>query len=729
MKRILAIAALLLCISFAAYAEFWMGGFNIVTTDLGCGAALSNRLLILDDARNELQIYDGEALQSAISAHTQLTENTARETVAVLSDGSSLYTIDVILSYENEFTYTPDLAHAELRRLNPDAQTGETVATLDLSAAANGQARDLQFQNAIFSGQTLYLSFELPPEGGLLDFNASDDCLLLRYELDNASPQRFSLGEGAALLSVQENLVLYAATDLESGEIQICLFDMASDRTSVLQTFSGENGIAPQFAFDLSSFTLYFNRSSQVFSMNASGEETLVATLPFSTVSGLALLSENRIAAWSDESVSVRPIDPDAAGNVVTLSVLGGERIALEPFSRANPEISVSSCDSSINLIDAFLTRSPEPDVLILRSGNDSALYDLLNRGYLLPLDSETVRSTAARMYPTLIDSLTVNGSLSALPIEQSALPMFGVNRALWDKMNLGDLPETWSDLFDLLNRWPDALKEHRFVALFEQEFTNDHARRMLFERMLADYESYRAEQSPAIGYDTEAFRALLDSFAAIDFQEVFKPQLASANEVLISAYYAPGASADSPEIQPLPLKIADDVPYCTATNLTVAAINPYSKHIDEAKKFVDYCAASLSPLARIELMPDENTPVRKENYESDCAYVEERMAEIQRKLDACENEIDRQPLEEDLKFYENLAAELESTWLANAESIARFREIAAHLSISYADPLDSTNAKAFADTINRYLSGELPADSLIGELERRYVMRAQEQN
>ena len=204
MKRILAIAALLLCISFAAQAEFWMGGFNIVTTDLGCGAALSNRLLILDDARNELQIYDGEALQSAISAHTQLTENTARETVAVLSDGSSLYTIDVILSYENEFTYTPDLAHAELRRLNPDAQTGETVATLDLSAAANGQARDLQFQNAIFSGQTLYLSFELPPEGGLLDFNASDDCLLLRYELDNASPQRFSLGEGAALLSGQQ---------------------------------------------------------------------------------------------------------------------------------------------------------------------------------------------------------------------------------------------------------------------------------------------------------------------------------------------------------------------------------------------------------------------------------------------------------------------------------------------------------------------------------------------
>lgn len=70
-----------------------------------------------------------------------------------------------------------------------------------------------------------------------------------------------------------------------------------------------------------------------------------------------------------------------------------------------------------------------------------------------------------------------------------------------------------------------------------------------------------------------------------------------------------------------------------------------------------------------------------------------------------------------------------EDSWIASESSIAQYRAVAEHIYVYSLDSIDISNAASLGDVINRYLSGELPAESLIGELERRYVMRAQEQN
>ena len=191
----------------------------------------------------------------------------------------------------------------------------------------------------------------------------------------------------------------------------------------------------------------------------------------------------------------------------------------------------------------------------------------------------------------------------------------------------------------------------------------------------------------------------------------------------------SPSARTVDEEMTPLALKVSEGAQSYMATTLNVVAINPYSKNIEAAKAFVDYCAENLDPLARVELMPDENAPLRPDNYDRTLESQKENVAEAQRLLDACENEVDRQPLEESLASKQSILEMFEDSWIASESSIAQYRAVAEHIYVYSLDSIDISNAASLGDVINRYLSGGLPADSLIGELERRYVMRTQEQN
>ena len=244
---------------------------------------------------------------------------------------------------------------------------------------------------------------------------------------------------------------------------------------------------------------------------------------------------------------------------------------------------------------------------------------------------------------------------------------------------------------------------------------------------MLEDYERYRQGEDGAVGYDTEIFRNLLKQFQAVDFNAALDGQLASADQELITMSYYPDARDSMSDLDPMPLRVAKDAPTYMRITMTAIAINPYSKNIDAAKQLVDFYAQNIAPLERIELMPGENDPIRKENYEEELAYRRQCLEEAQQQLAACENEVDRQPLEEHVKLMQQLVTDCENCWDADEASIAKYRAVAQHIYVQYIDSLDLTDSGAIYQSMERYLNGELPEDSFIGDLERRYVMRTQE--
>lgn len=736
----------LLCASiFMGYASADAGfyfGTPTITNNLYSAAACKDAFLCCNINNADYILFNGESIQSRFPYVTILEGDVSnqryRSPLGVVSDGENFYSIEMSI-HEDRTAEIFKFERVEFRRINIEQQSTELVAELDISPAIvlqTGSKREtcMRFLSAALSNSILYLAFETPTESNNSGFMFADESdfehFVLRYEIGNPTPQRFVLAGGAELVTAEGDLVMYSALSADSNDVQICMLDTSTGNRSALQTIPGKNGRASRFAYDTSNAKLYYNIGSQIFEMNASGESTLVAVTPLQDLRGLSLLSGNKICAWSNATVSVRDIDPNAANSLSKLSVFGLNSTSTQlaaSYSSNYPNISLVEADPSTDLVNTVLTQSPTPDVIIMNTLGDPAFIDLMRRGYLLPLDSEIVKDTMSKFYPEIADFVTHEGKIVALPFEHIAQPMYGVNRALWDELNLGELPQTWEEFLALIQRWPEIQKEHPSTVLFSGGYTTARNRGMVLNMMLEDYERYRQGEDGAVGYDTKIFRNLLKQFQAVDFNAALDGQSVSADQELIIMSYYPDARDSMSDFDPLPLRVAKDAPTYMRITMTVIAINPYSKNIDAAKQLVDFYAQNIEPLERVELMPGENDPIRKENYEEELAYRRQCLEEAQQQLAACENEVDRQPLEEHVKLMQQLVTDCENSWDADEASIAKYRAVAQHIYVQYIDSLDLTDSGAIYQSMERYLNGELPEASFIGDLERRYVMRTQE--
>ena len=309
---------------------------------------------------------------------------------------------------------------------------------------------------------------------------------------------------------------------------------------------------------------------------------------------------------------------------------------------------------------------------------------------------------------------------------------VFGVDEALWTELGLGDLPETWADLFAFLRRWPEIQAAHPDLRLLMESGSNEGFRGWVLDRMIEDYEFYRTHLDEPAGYDTEVFRSLLAEFESIDFDALFANEGTASSRGMLTFYYEPTAQKNglfSGFGSPIPLRVVEGAPVYAPMTVYFIAINPYSQNIDAAKALVDFAAQNLDPLVRIELMPGENAPVRVDGYEESLAQYEAAAAAAQSALDACEDPAERVLLEQSLAEAQAALEDYreDDGWLASEESIAGYRAVAEHILINYRDALYSAEAGILADAKQRYLDGGLPADQLIAELERRYVMRERE--
>ena len=521
------------------------------------------------------------------------------------------------------------------------------------------------------------------------------------------------------------------AVPAANDEVQLVMLDTASGSTAQAWTISGAAGRASCFDYDAGQALLYYSVGNRVWRMDTSGNAVEVAALPERSPQGIFALGD-RVAAWTAEGVTEAAIQSGGVSRAGELTVYGSSSL-LDDFSRAYPEISLTVMPGDVSLIDAVLTQSSAPDVMLMSSAECEELRPLIDRGYLLPLDSAAVSDVVSRMYPEIASAVTTEAGIVALPFDRLMQSVFGVDEALWTELGLGDLPETWADLFAFLRRWPEIQAAHPDLRLLMESGFNEGFRGGVLARMIEDYEFYRTHLDEPVGYDTEVFRSLLAEFESIDFDALFANEGTASSRGMLTFYCAPTAQRNglfSGFGSPIPLRVVEGAPVYAPMTVYFIAINPYSQNIDAAKALVDFAAQNLDPLVRIELMPGENAPVRVDGYEESLAQYEAAAAAAQSALDACEDPAERVLLEQ--SFAEAQAAledyREDGGWLASEESIAGYRAVAEHILINYRDALYSAEAGILADAKQRYLDGDLPADQLIAELERRYVMREREE-
>lgn len=392
----------------------------------------------------------------------------------------------------------------------------------------------------------------------------------------------------------------------------------------------------------------------------------------------------------------------------------------LGEYLAAHPEIEVVPMIDDTEFIREALDHSDAIDVYFFHTLQSTIYETLRDKGFLLPLDDPGLTEFAQSLYPELQSIITYNGEVCAIPFAMIIQPGMGVYMDTWEKCGFtkDELPKTWGQLLRFaIEEWPAIADEHEGVGLFDMA-DNSYA---LLTQIGNNYEAFRASHSYEFGYDTPEFREIVELFQQLDrYQEDM-----DAQEYLFCCSYYPSVRRYGGSIRALQLPFREGEAPCWAAGVLVMAINPDSKHIDEAMELIKYVAQHLDVYDRMDMCPGENEPVIGELYYEGMAEYDARMNSYSERLETVEDETTRREIETERDAYDlEMQAWLsENKYEASPESIHQYRqEVGNALVPIYRTGISREEYRAVNEKRQQFLEGGISADQYISELERRFV-------
>lgn len=147
-----------------------------------------------------------------------------------------------------------------------------------------------------------------------------------------------------------------------------------------------------------------------------------------------------------------------------------------------------------------------------------SGYRELRDKGYIAPLDSQTLSSFVSGMYPALRQVLMSDEELVAIPAYFCMMP-WAVNETLWKDI-LGDraYPATYAQLLDLLEDWPEVYAE-TYPDVSPIEFGGSNAK--LLQLLVQQYILQQAHAQEAIAFDDPQLTGLFERVLELDREAV----------------------------------------------------------------------------------------------------------------------------------------------------------------------------------------------------------------
>ena len=419
-----------------------------------------------------------------------------------------------------------------------------------------------------------------------------------------------------------------------------------------------------------------------------------------------------------------------AQANPLTIANLDQMDAAYYAFAAEHPGIPVKLLDrymSDKQILEAVMTRSDAVDIYCMFV-NEGAYAALLDRGFLGAMDE--LLPFTKDMLPQIRSCIEREGHLVALPYEFSASGGFTYDAEAMGKLELSedDLPQTWSELFDLLNTWVECYsKSFPEISPFPPSQMQE-LKPWLFYRLYNEYCTYLDSLEEVPSFDTALFNRLLTSFEAVDFdllQSVYgegydwlegKALLGQNDDV---GFVAVRESANVP----FPLALEAGVgPYYGAT-LSVYIINPFTKNRDAAIAYLSAAARHMDVYTRYSLVPGEAVPTRGEDYEAIRDNFKNEIALLKQQLDAAEGS-QKTDLQLRISELENRWARVdEKLWTVNDELIARYQAQVPAI-VVYQNGMiggfEGTGDDGVHSAIARYLSGQMARGAFLAQLDQK---------
>ena len=492
--------------------------------------------------------------------------------------------------------------------------------------------------------------------------------------------------------------------------------------------------------------TLYFAMNGELWALPGMDAEQLesVASLPVeaSYDVGPILTSEGYYITGNYEAVVRRNTDP-ALRSDVRLTVQKNYNSSIDnayyAFSAEYGDVDVVMVEQVEDVVQAMMNRSSDVDIYCLSV--DSAEYEAVySRGYMAELtQSEELSAFIDSLYPFAREACVKDGELLGVPVEFYVSSM-GYDPEAFARLGLTeeDVPTTWQAFFESLEPLAAKAAEVEGMTLFDGFEDYGSARYMLLDTMIAGYMAYISQPGSELAFDTEAFRGALNACEAVDWTALGLAEPEDMNgyswtsssgdsthNALFSSYGNPTADTYAVQgaFQPLPLGFDGDRQL--SAQMTVAFVNPFSQHREEAVAFLEAVAREMEPLLKIQLCPEENEPVKNPDYETTLAAYDQSIADAQAQLDAAETDAEKQAYAAILAEYEKAREQFfrYDAWQASEESIARYRAFAPQIIVIRNLGMGGDNSSAFYELQNQFTQGLITADEFIEGVDGKLQM------
>lgn len=548
---------------------------------------------------------------------------------------------------------------------------------------------------------------------------------------DSGRAERLDAANCKRIVAVKDGRVLYLSDAGEHTLLQV--YDEEKARTSTLMEIPASFSVA---CFDAEAQTLSYVAESiyQLSSANPDSAE-LLAAKPFSVCSFI-FRSGDKLILGSNEQIALLPCGEADASQILRVSGYVSEE-TIARFNAENPS-AVLQTDIYFNdsqIISSILTQDSDVDVYVLGSQDNQNFVSLRDRGFCPPLTAAAAQNFADALYNEVrAEFLDGEGRICALPDYATTSSGLGVNRRLWAELGFGALPETWDQFFDFLETdWAAFSRDNANVRLLAYPSAEE-TRSVLFSALKSSYECYRHEADTPTTYSTPLYQRLIERLLAIDFDSFQYIDDGTApwlfEEGFTSTPTLLQTSLDE-GVEFLPLSLDGVHRPRVVLYPSVTFINPYSKNLDLAQKFMGALAEEMDGEWKTVYLRDYDTPVKSEDYDKLVKRYAEEIEAAKAQLENAEP-ADRPALEQQLQACEQACEKGMRTiaYRVSAEAIQNYRKLidATGLMIAYqggvvADKIDDQ----IASLGEQILHGQINAEQFTAALDRIQVQAEKE--
>lgn len=538
----------------------------------------------------------------------------------------------------------------------------------------------------------------------------------------------------------------------ENQQIIIDLYDIEEDESETLARIDLTDSSYNGFAWNAESNTLYYISNGEIYAAPERDIEKAQAVNECSiNASGMfsQMTEDGYMFVYGYDGAVLRNTDPAARGSV-TIRMrpfiwTSGADASYYAFTESHGDIGVIREDygDESTLLQGMMNKDDRVDLYTLSSNSStfSALYD---RGFLGDLSgSATLNAAVDQMYPFLKEVVTKDGQLVAFPLQMNG-NSFGYNSEAWEKMGLtqDDLPRTWDELLDLIEKLPDMLDGTEYRA-FQLWTSQEDMRNTLLTRMVQSYSLLYPDQS----FNTPTLQRLMDRVMKLDLDALgmvtndemeniwdeFEARGGMKTHLLASDTEV-GINSWEQNTQNLALSFEKGEDPVIPVSLVLAFLNPFSQHTAEAMTYIECMAENLDNATAYAFYPDRNEPLRYPDHEEQRKNLSNWVETAKKNIENAEDDETRETWE---GYLEEMQKELdnfdETNWQIGPKAIAHYRERAQWLkpeTYSYWTLLQNgENGEAFQNLWDGYAAGQKSVQELLSFMDQKIRMMRMEGN